>query len=92
NGAKSRDIYRMMGRVYVVMIAISVSVAVPFSVLFNQTVEKILGNFASESLHISPVGPIILGCAIVITLIFIIVAWQIHRMMQVDPARIIAKE
>lgn len=27
-----------------------------------------------------------------ILLIFVIVGWQIHRVMQVDPAKIIAKE
>ncbi|MDE5850819.1 MAG: ABC transporter permease [Muribaculaceae bacterium] len=92
NGAKSRDIYRLFGRVYIAMIVISLLVAVPLCVLFNQIVEKMIWYLAPESLHLSPAGPILLGSAIVIVLIFSIVVWQIHRVMQTDTAKIIAKE
>lgn len=92
NGAKSRDIYRMFGRIYLIMIAISLFVAVPLCVLFNQFVEKMLKDMAPGIVSLSPLGPIILGSAIVILLIFAIVGWQIHKVMQVDTAKIIAKE
>ncbi|MDE5881236.1 MAG: FtsX-like permease family protein [Muribaculaceae bacterium] len=90
NGAKSKDIYRMFGRVYIILIAISLFIAVPISVILNRGVTRVVYPEASGVL--SPVGPIILGIAIVTLLILLIVGWQIHRVMQVDPAKIIAKE
>ena len=45
-----------------------------------------------QSISFSPVYPIAAGCVIVILLITGIVGWQIHRVMQTDPARTIAKE
>ncbi len=91
NGAKSRDIYRMFGRVYLVMIAISIFIAVPVCILFNQVVESMLTELSPDN-TLSPLWPIILGISIVILLIAIIVGWQIHKVMQVNPSRIIAKE
>lgn len=91
NGAKSRDIYRMFGRVYIVMIVISILVAVPVCILFNQVVESLLLELSPDS-TLSPLGPIILGCTIVVILILAIVSWQIYRVMQINPAKIIAKE
>ncbi|MDE6511994.1 MAG: ABC transporter permease, partial [Muribaculaceae bacterium] len=92
NGAKSRDIYRMFGRIYVVMIVISLLVAVPVCVLFNQVVEKMLRDMAPDCTPLSPLGPIILGSGLIILLIAAIVSWQIHRILQADTAKIIAKE
>ena len=92
NGAKSRDIYRMFGRVYMVMIAIALFISVPVCVLFDQFVEKMLRETAPDCAHLSPFGPIILGSAIVILLISVIVGWQIHRVMTPNPSDIIAKE
>lgn len=92
NGAKSRDIYRMFGRVYFIMIVISLFVAVPMCVLFNQVIEKILRDMAPDSATLSPLMPIISGSSIVILLIIAIVDWQIHRVMQADTSKIIAKE
>ncbi len=91
NGAKSRDIYRMFGRIYVVLIAVSILIAVPICVMFNKIVES-FGREVSSETALSPVVPIISGCLIVTVLILAIVGWQIHRTMQVDPAKIIAKE
>ncbi|MDE6341330.1 MAG: ABC transporter permease, partial [Muribaculaceae bacterium] len=92
NGAKRRDIYRIFGRIYAFLIVVSLAIAIPVCILINRWVENYINDSVPESTHLSPVGPIILGCAIVITLIFIIVGWQIHRMMQINPARIITKE
>lgn len=91
NGAKSRDIYRMFGRVYIVMIGISILITVPICVIFNQVVESALVELSPE-ITLSPLMPIILGIMIVTLLIFSIVGWQIHMTMQVDPSKIIAKE
>ncbi len=92
NGAKSNNIYSMFGRVYALLIAISLIIAVPLCVLFNRWVENYVNESVTISTNLSPVMPIILGSVIVISLIFIIVAWHIHRVMQVNPAKIIAKE
>ncbi len=91
NGAKSRDIYRMFGRVYLVMIAVSIFIAVPVCILFNQVVESMLTELSPDN-TLSPLWPIILGISIVILLIATIVGWQIHKVMQVNPSKIIAKE
>ncbi|MDE6521432.1 MAG: FtsX-like permease family protein, partial [Muribaculaceae bacterium] len=91
NGAKSRDIYRMFGRVYLVMIVVSIFIAVPVCILFNQVVESMLTELSPDS-TLSPLWPIILGISVVILLIATIVGWQIHKVMQVNPSKIIAKE
>lgn len=91
NGAKSKNIYKMFGRVYIVLIAASLIIAVPISVMFNNIIETMVTELDPSS-SMSPVGPIILGSIIVIMLIFLIVGWQIYRVMKVDPAKIIAKE
>ncbi|MDE6291604.1 MAG: ABC transporter permease, partial [Muribaculaceae bacterium] len=91
NGAKGTDIYRMFGRVYVVLITVSLIIAIPVCVLFNRIVET-LAKDISPDMNLSPAGPILLGSVIVIILIIAIVGWQIHRVMQVDTAKIIAKE
>ena len=89
NGAKSRDIYRMFGRLYLVIIILSLFITVPVCLLFNKMVE----DFAKElSISFSPVLPIALGCFLVISLIIGIVGVQIHRVMQADPSTTIAKE
>ncbi len=96
NGAKSLDIYRLFGRVYLVIIAISLVIAVPLCVIFNRLIVHLIGkvtyNDVDLSSTLSPVWPIILGILIVIALVLLIVGWQIHRVMQTDPAKVIAKE
>ncbi|MDE5795415.1 MAG: ABC transporter permease [Muribaculaceae bacterium] len=92
NGAKSMDIYKMFERVYALLLTLALAMAIPVSILVNRWVEKYVNDTIPESIHLSPVGPIILGSSIVILLVISIVWWQIHRVMQVDPAKIIAKE
>lgn len=92
NGAKSKNIYRMFGRVYTLLIIISLFITIPICILFNRWVENYINDSVPKSIHLSPVGPLILGITIVILLIITIVGWQIHRVMQVNPAKIIAKE
>ena len=91
NGAKSGNIYRMFGRVYVMLIIFSLMIAVPVCVLFNRIVDTMVKDI-SPGISLSPLGPIILGCAIVVILILMIVGWQIHKVMRIDPSTIIAKE
>ncbi len=91
NGAKNLDIYRLFGRVYLVLIFAALIISVPICVLFNNAI----GFFISEidpGCTLSPIRPIIIGASVVILLILLIVGWQIHMTMQVDPSKIIAKE
>ncbi|MDE6023563.1 MAG: ABC transporter permease, partial [Muribaculaceae bacterium] len=92
NGAKSRDIYYIFGRLYAMLTAISLAISIPACILINRGLENFVNDVVQESANLSPVMPILLGSSIIIILIFTIVGWQIHRMMQVDPAKIIAKE
>ena len=73
NGAKSRDIYRLFGKVYVVIIAASLLIAIPVCVLFSSTFETMFQEI-DQSLSFSPVCPIALGCTLVIILISAIVS------------------
>lgn len=91
NGAKGKDIYRMFGRVYVVLIVVALFVAVPVCVLFSRGLDIIVKQ-VSPVATLSPVVPIVLGIVVVTLLILLIVGWQIHRVMQVNPSEIIAKD
>lgn len=91
NGAKSRDIYKLFGKMYVLLISVSLLIAIPFTVLFNREIRNYVAEIVPGS-TLSPVLPIILGIGIVTLLVFLIVWWQINRMMKVDPSKIIAKE
>ena len=92
NGAKSRDIYKMFGRVYALILILSIVVAIPVCVLINRWIESYVNDTVPLSIHLSPVVPIIFGSALIVLLVISIVGWQIHRVMQFDPAKIIAKE
>lgn len=91
NGAKNPDIYRMFGKIYMVLIGIALLISIPLCLLFNKMIEDLIKEIVPSTI-LSPVGPIIIGSCIVILLIFAIVCWQIHRVVQVDPSKIIAKE
>lgn len=94
NGAKRQDIFRLFGRVYLVIIAIALVIAVPVCLLFNKLVCEMVGKANREEVVVSmsPVGPIMLGIGIVVLLVLLIVGWQIRSVMKVDPAKVIAKE
>ncbi len=91
NGAKSRDIYVIFGKVYVILIFASLIISVPVCLLFNSLIDGQIHDISPE-LKLSPVGPILFGIIFISLLILFIVGWQIYKMMQVDPAKIIAKE
>lgn len=99
NGAKGKDISRMFGRLYVALIIVSVIVALPVCLMFNELMQGLLDNMMQSPLRedlevalLSPIVPIVLGILVVLTLIFVIVGWQVRKVMRVDPAKIIAKE
>lgn len=91
NGAKSRDIYSLFGKVYLLMIAVSLIFTIPVGFIFNRLVNMIVNGSNHDSM-ISPIGPILLGIGIVTLIIFLIVGWQINRVVKVEPAKIIANE
>lgn len=91
NGAKLWDIYKMFGYVYLIIFTISLIIAVPVSVFCNQKIQDYVEKIVPGS-SLSPIFPIIGGVAIVGLLVMLIVWWQIRRVNQVDPAKIIAKE
>lgn len=91
NGAKSRDIYKMFGKVYVIIVVISLVIAMPVCIIFNHKIQDYVAEVVPGS-TLSPVLPIIFGFSIVTLLMLLIVHWQIHKMMRIDPAKIIAKE
>ncbi|MDE6019341.1 MAG: ABC transporter permease [Muribaculaceae bacterium] len=91
NGAKSRDIYFMIGKLYVWLVCLCLLIAVPLGALINDTMESTIIK-SDPGASLSPVVPILSGCLTVTIIIFATVCRQIHRMMQTDPAKIIAKE
>ena len=91
NGAKSIDIYRLFGRVYIILLVLAVIVAIPVCVMFNGFVENYVKEYSIVE-GFSPLWPIVLGISIVAVLILTIVGWQTHKMLRIDPAKIIAKE
>ncbi len=91
NGAKSKDIYRMFGKVYFILLLISVAIVIPACVLFNRIIMSVVKDMAPD-VTLSPAIPIAVGLTIMILLISIIVGCQIQKTMKEDPAKIIAKE
>lgn len=92
NGAKSKDIYSLFGRVYALILLISVTIAVPVCIIINRWVENYVNENIPIGTHLSPVRPIAIGCSVIVLLVLAIVGWQIYRTMQTDAAKIIAKE
>lgn len=94
NGAKSKDIYLLFGKVYLVILIIASVIAVPVCIMFNQMVGRsVVPSYTpEEDIPLSPASPVILAIVTVIILVVVIVGWQIHRVMQTDPAKVIAKE
>lgn len=91
NGAKSKDIYRIFCRVYVVLFVLSGIIAVPVCVMFNNFVDNYIKNLRLEVV-LSPFWPIVFGILVVAILIFAIVGWQTGRVLKADPAKIISKD
>ena len=90
-GAKSRDIYRLFGRVYLLLVLLSLFIALPVAVLFH----RFLFSESVTGFQVGAVSPLIScigGSLIVIALIAAIVLWNIRSTMRTNPSEIIAKE
>ncbi len=93
-GAKSRNIYRLFGRVYVLMVVLSLLIAIPVEVLFHRMMfsKEMMTSQAWKGAHTSPLVPCLFGALIVMALIAVIVVWNIRSTMRTNPSEIIAKE
>ena len=90
HGALSRDIYRLFGRIYIILIILSLLIAIPGALLFNNMMNGISPDSVKGTL--TPTIPCILGSLIVIILITLIVSWHIRKVMKVECEELIAKE
>lgn len=93
NGAKSRDIYRLFGRVYLLLILLSLLIVVPVAVIFHKilyTNSAVSG--LSEEAGGSPFMACLAGALIVIVMIAVIVLSNVRSLMRTNPSEIIAKE
>lgn len=91
NGAKNKDIYKVIGVQYLVVLGLSLVVAVPASVWLQHIIEPHFGRML-EIGNVSPIMPIVLGSLLVIVLVALIVFLQIRKILQIDTSKIIAKE
>lgn len=88
NGALMRDIAQLFGKTYVVIGIVGIFFAVVLATLFHLTVLAAI----SDMVQSNPVLPFVLGVLVVIVFIAAIVAWQVRRIMRIDPSEILAKE
>ena len=93
-GAKSRNIYRLFGRVYLLIVVLSLLIALPVAVLFHRIMysEDMNPPHSWEGTDTSPLIPCLGGSCIVIVLIAAIVLWNVRSIMRTNPSEIIAKE
>ncbi len=90
NGAKDRNIYRMFGRLYIILIVVALIIAIPVCVFFSRNTSEL--QIGSISSSVSIYYPIILGSMIVTALILLLVYWQIREVLNTDTSKIISKE
>ncbi|OYP60730.1 hypothetical protein CIL02_07970 [Prevotella sp. P3-122] len=90
HGAMRRDIYRLFGRLYFILIVLALFIAIPGAILFNQMMDGIMQGSVDATL--SPVIPCILGSLVIIILIALIVGWHIRKVMKVECDEMIVKE
>ena len=93
-GAKSSNIYRLFGRVYLLIVVLSLLIALPVAVLFHRIMysEDMIPPHSWEGTDTSPLIPCLGGSCIVIVLIAAIVLWNVRSIMRTNPSEIIAKE
>ena len=93
-GAKSGDIYRLFGRVYLLIVSMALLVALPVAVLFNDFIfnSEDLNDDTWSGADMSPLWPCLMGALLIVALIVAIVGWNIRCIMRTNPAEIIAKE
>ena len=94
NGAKRSDIYRLFGRVYLVVTALALCLAIPAALLFHR---YLFGGGMSDVLpfvcvNVSPLLPCLGGALLVIALVAVIVVRSVRLVMRTNPSQLIAKE
>lgn len=87
NGALTKDIAKLFGRTYLVITLTAMVFAVVAMLLFHIVLSQMF-----NMVEINPVFPIILSIVIVIGFIAAIIAFQVRKIMKVDPSEILAKE
>ena len=94
NGAKHLDIYRLFGRVYLLVVMLSLLIALPVAARFNYMLfpDGMTNQQVLKTADTSPLVPCLAGSLIVILLIAAIVLWNIRSVMRTNPSEIIAKE
>lgn len=92
NGAKSRDIYRLFGRLYFILVGISLLIALPVLTWLHDFFYREFFPKDTEGDGLTPILLFAAGSLTVITMIAAIVAWNIHNIMRTNPSEIIAKE
>ncbi len=93
-GAKSGDIYRLFGRVYLLIVSMALLVALPVAVLFNDIMfsAEDLNDETLSGADMSPLWPCLMGALLIVALIATIVGWNVRSTMRTNPSEIIAKE
>lgn len=92
NGAKSRDIYRLFGRLYLILLSISLLIALPVLTWLHDFFYREFFSRDTEGDGLAPILLFAAGSLTVIIMIAAIVAWNIHNIMRTNPSEIIAKE
>ena len=87
NGALTKDIAKLFGRTYLVITLIAMVFAVVAMLLFHIVLSQTF-----DVVEVNPAFPIIMSIVIVVGVIAAIIAWQIRKIMKVDPSEILAKE
>ena len=87
NGALTKDITKLFGRTYLVITLIAMVFAVVAVLLFHIVLSQTI-----DMVEINPAFPISLSVVIVIGFIAAIIAYQVRKIMKVDPSEILAKE
>ena len=91
NGAKSRDIYRLFGRIYLLLIVLSLLIAMPVTVIFHHIIFSPEGGL-DDATGETPLWACIGGALLVIAMIAAIVLSNVRSIMRANPSEIIAKE
>ena len=93
-GAKKGDIYRLFGRVYLLIVSMALLVALPVAVLFNDIMfsAEDLNDETLSGADMSPLWPCLMGTLVIVVLIATIVSWHIRCILRTNPSEIIAKE
>lgn len=79
NGAKSKDICMIFARVYFIILAVSMGIAIPISML------QVRGIKMGYDLSVSPVGVSIMASLITAFVVFVTLYGHIRNVMSVDP-------